>query len=273
MAVSAKGYNFIDSADLTWTITPDGTIAGIVDVEATVTGGGGGGGSTWYAGTGAPSSGLGAVGDMYLEDDGEIWKKTGSSTWTDQSVNIKGATGATGAAGSTGATGADGSKWYVGSGAPGSGTGVNGDFYLNTVDGVVYTKSGGAWGSTGFSLLLPRLCRFTWAGRVPTTSSRGIVWETPYDSDGSTLSFTIKQAIVRMETAPSADKDFRFSKASGGDVAYASETDIVTLTVASGHYRDADTGLSVALSSGDLVTIHFPAGSNEPFSAYLMATA
>jgi hypothetical protein len=58
-----------------------------------------------------------------------------------------GATGATGPTGATGAAGVNGSTWYSGSGAPASGTGVNGDYYLNTANGDVYKKAAGAWGS------------------------------------------------------------------------------------------------------------------------------
>ena len=53
--------------------------------------------------------------------------------------------GPTGATGNTGPAGADGSKWYSGTGAPSSGLGVNGDFYLNDANGDVYSKSGGSW--------------------------------------------------------------------------------------------------------------------------------
>lgn len=38
-----------------------------------------------------------------------------------------------------------GSTWYSGSGAPAVGLGTNGDFYLNSSKGDVYTKSGGVW--------------------------------------------------------------------------------------------------------------------------------
>jgi hypothetical protein len=50
--------------------------------------------------------------------------------------------GATGATGSDGADGRDGSKWFSGSGAPGTVTGaIAGDYYLDTDTGDVYTLS------------------------------------------------------------------------------------------------------------------------------------
>ena len=66
----------------------------------------------------------------------------------------QGATGATGAAGSNGTNGTNGATWYVGSGAPAGGTGVNGDWYFRTDTGQVYAKSGGSW-SVNSTLTLP----------------------------------------------------------------------------------------------------------------------
>lgn len=60
--------------------------------------------------------------------------------------------------GAAGATGAAGSKWYNGAGTPSAGTGVSGDYYLNTTNGDVYVKTTswalltnikGATGATG----------------------------------------------------------------------------------------------------------------------------
>lgn len=48
-----------------------------------------------------------------------------------------------------GADGADGSVWFDGAGAPDSGTGANGDYYLRTSNGDVYEKSAGAWAVVG----------------------------------------------------------------------------------------------------------------------------
>lgn len=59
-----------------------------------------------------------------------------------------GATGATGAAGAPGAPGADGKTVRNGSGAPSSGLGVDGDFYIDTTADAIYgPKAAGAWGS------------------------------------------------------------------------------------------------------------------------------
>lgn len=112
---------------------------------------GGGSGVQWLTGAGAPSSGTGSNGDMYLNTtNADVYKKV-SGAWVFQ-TNIKGATGVTGATGATGAAGAagtPGSVWYVTSGAPGSGVGVNGDMALDSTTGDVYKKVTGAWTLTG----------------------------------------------------------------------------------------------------------------------------
>lgn len=49
-----------------------------------------------------------------------------------------------------------GSAWQQGAGAPSSGLGANGDFYLNTTNGDIYgPKAAGAWGSVVFNITGP----------------------------------------------------------------------------------------------------------------------
>jgi hypothetical protein len=67
---------------------------------------------------------------------------------------LRGDTGATGATGPTGpqgiqgipgTNGANGTKWYSGTTAPSNSTGVNGDFYLNSINGDIYTRNDTSW--------------------------------------------------------------------------------------------------------------------------------
>lgn len=59
-----------------------------------------------------------------------------------------GSVGPTGATGATGAPGADGRTIWNGSGAPSSGTGQIGDFYVDTTANTIYgPKTSGGWGS------------------------------------------------------------------------------------------------------------------------------
>lgn len=60
-------------------------------------------------------------------------------------AGVQGPAGEAGPAGSPGSPGAAGAKWYSGAGAPSNGTGVAGDYYLNTTNGDVYEKVGASW--------------------------------------------------------------------------------------------------------------------------------
>jgi len=84
---------------------------------------------------------------------------TGGATGPQGPAGATGAQGATGPQGATGAAGAagtDGKTVLNGSGAPSSGTGTNGDFYLDTTASQLYgPKTAGAWGS-GVSLIGPQ---------------------------------------------------------------------------------------------------------------------
>lgn len=89
----------------------------------------------WRNGNGAPASGLGIVGDYYLDDTtGNVYTKTAAAVWTQVAV-IKGPTGATGpqgtagtagTAGATGATGSQGLPGAVGATGPQGPQGVAG---------------------------------------------------------------------------------------------------------------------------------------------------
>lgn len=117
-------------------------------VVANIHGTTGADGNRWYDGSGAPSDGLGANADYYLDDaTGNVYlKNTSNSPQWSVIANIIGPTGATGATGSagstgsTGAAGAAGSKWYDGSGVPSGGLGADGDYYLDDSNGDIYTK-------------------------------------------------------------------------------------------------------------------------------------
>lgn len=104
---------------------------------------------TWVKGAGAPGAGVGAVGDMYFDTATADIYGPKTSVWGGIILNIKGlpgTDGVDGTDGTDGVDGADGSIWYEGTGAPGGGLGVNGDFYLNDVNGDVYQKAAGVWG-------------------------------------------------------------------------------------------------------------------------------
>lgn len=93
-------------------------------------------GAQWYSGSRAPGGSLGDVGDWYFRTGSgavaaQIYRKTGSSTWTLQ-VDID--------------QGDDGAVWLSGSGAPSGSLGSVGDWYFRTSNGYVYEKTSSfAW--------------------------------------------------------------------------------------------------------------------------------
>lgn len=143
-------------------------------------------GATIYNGAGAPSGGLGVNGDLYINDTTHHYYKKVAGSWADQGVlagdqgppgndgndGAPGADGADGTNGTDGNDGADGFNFLTGAGAPGGGTGNNGDVYLNATNGDVYgPKSAGSWGSVVGNLKGV-------AGTNGTNGARGSAWYT-----------------------------------------------------------------------------------------------
>lgn len=115
-------------------------------------------GEKWFTGAGAPLGGIGIVGDWYLDSaGGAYYEKTGASAWTQRGSllgpqgpqGIQGIQGIQGPAGNTGAQGAAGTpgeKWFTAAGVPSGGTGIVGDWYLDSSNGDYYEKTGAsAW--------------------------------------------------------------------------------------------------------------------------------
>lgn len=100
----------------------DATGTKLVTVPPPASGANGTNGSTWYTSTGVPGSGLGAVGDFYLNTNGDYYQKTGATTWT-LIGNLLGPAGPAGAAGAAGAAG------------PGVPTGGTAGQVLSKIDG------------------------------------------------------------------------------------------------------------------------------------------
>lgn len=258
MASDVLGFNFADTADVTWTLTDDDPVDGVTKVEAAVVGGGGGG-TVWYVGSAAPST-LHNDGDFYLRTtNGEVYKQV-SGAWVDQMFSLlgpTGATGATGATGSTGATGAAGSQIFTGSGAPSTGLGVVGDFYIRFT-GALYKKTGSStWTDQGAPT---KQILAAWAGTMPVALGNGLVWVVP-QINATTATFSLSYAIARVETTPlGSSAQFVLEKSSGGNSAFSgSPTTVSTLTIAPADYRNEDTGVSLSVSSGDLLRLRFAA--------------
>ena len=121
-------------------------------------------GKTVSNGTSNPVSGTGVNGDFYINTaTNTLFGPKANGAWP-SGVSLVGPTGATGAQGIQGATGAtgvagadgaDGKTVRNGTSDPVSGTGVDGDFYINTAANTLFgPKANGAWPS-GVSLVGP----------------------------------------------------------------------------------------------------------------------
>jgi hypothetical protein len=89
------------------------------------------------SGAGTPSSGLGAVNNLYIDEQTwVVYRKTSPTAWS-AIGSIKGATGA------------NGSTLRLGNGAPNNALGVNGDSYINVQTGALYLKAAGAYSQQG----------------------------------------------------------------------------------------------------------------------------
>ena len=121
-------------------------------------------GKTVSNGTSNPVSGTGVNGDFYINTaTNTLFGPKANGAWP-SGVSLVGPTGATGAQGIQGATGAtgvagvagaDGKTVRNGTSDPVSGTGVDGDFYINTATNTLFgPKANGAWPS-GVSLVGP----------------------------------------------------------------------------------------------------------------------
>jgi integrin beta 8 len=97
-------------------------------------------GTSILSGSGVPSNGTGSNGDFYINT-------AASTIYGPKTTGVWGSS--TSLIGPTGSAGTNGYSILNGSGVPSSGTGANGDFYIDTASNALYgPKSGGVWGSS-----------------------------------------------------------------------------------------------------------------------------
>ena len=100
-------------------------------------------GSQIITGSSPPTSSLGNSGDVYIQiNTGDVYKKTGN-TWN-LIGNIKGPQGEPGQQGPAGQTGTN-PEILFGVGEPNSSIGNNGDLYINTNTGELFSKVNNDW--------------------------------------------------------------------------------------------------------------------------------
>ncbi|MFM2305948.1 MAG: hypothetical protein RLZZ367_617 [Bacteroidota bacterium] len=127
-------------------------------------------GTAWLSGTVAPTGGQGVLNDFYLNTaTGAYYKKTASTTWTQQGTlaGTAGATGPTGAAGSAGAAGATGPTGAAGAAGAAGATGPTGAAGAAGAAGATGpTGAAGAAGAAGTAWL---------SGTVAPTGGQGVL--------------------------------------------------------------------------------------------------
>lgn len=208
-------------------------------------------------GTGDPGNNLGKTGDAYFENNGDVWKKTGSTTWTYQFTI-------------TGTAGASGSRALFGSGVPGAGLGNNGDTYFRT-NGEVYAKAAGVWtlqftitGSSGASGT-----QWGFGGTFPDaeTWGEGNVWVRTdtkqifiVNFDGSSYSWALQ---VDLNGTPGSQVYFNaeapdetFADGVNGDIVFATTPGAI-------YKKEADEWVEKATYSGTV----WWSGSGDPSAA------
>lgn len=117
-------------------------------------------GKTVRNGTGAPASSVGTDGDFYIDTAAtRLYGPKASGAWPSTFVSLIGPAGSNGAAGATGAagtSGVDGKTVRNGSGTPASSLGADGDFYIDTLNKLLYgPKASGAWPTPAVTLIGP----------------------------------------------------------------------------------------------------------------------
>lgn len=180
-------YNIYSKAAGVWTLV--GSIKGAPGADG-APGTAGAQGLSFRWSTVDPVAGDGNNGDTWLNTTTyHIWTKA-AGAWTDRG-SIKGAQGDQGPQGNPGTPGAPGADstvpgppgntgpagaaFLTGAGTPSVGLGVNGDSYTDVVNGNVYKKAAGAWGSSIGSLRGPQGTAGT-AGSTGATGARGTLW-------------------------------------------------------------------------------------------------
>ena len=109
------------------------------------TGAAGASGSKILSGTGAPSVGLGTIGDFYLDKTGYLLYGPKLSTGWGIATLLRGAQGPQGP---QGPAGVPGSQIYSGTGTPATTIGKTGDYYLDKASGNLYgPKTSAGWGT------------------------------------------------------------------------------------------------------------------------------
>lgn len=175
----------------------------------------------------------------------------GSGTHADWDIYASGAIGPQGNPGVDGIDGIDGATWYSGSTDPSNGTGLNGDFYLQTgtgatgVVGDIWLKAAGSWAKTGGNI---RGAPGT--GDLTSTNNLSDLQHTytGYDNISVHGADITSASTVNLETA------------TGNLVDVTGTTTITAITLNEGHQRTVRFTGALTLTNG--ASLVLPGGQN-----------
>lgn len=169
-----------------------------------------------YNGSGAPGTGIGDLGDFYIDTTNHFLYGPKTSGGWGSYFGLVGPTGATGATGAAGTNGVDGHSVLNGGVDPSGATGNNGDFYYNTTSHTLFgPKTAGAWGS-GTSLIGPT------GPQGPAGSGSGDMLKATYDptsknADAFAMDNMVEGATTKIMTSAERTKLAAISGTNTGD--------------------------------------------------------
>lgn len=253
-----------------------GELAQLINDLAAALAAGGGGGAVLRSGAGAPSAGLGANGDFYLDSTAHsIYGPKTSGAWgagvsligppgdpgdpgapgADGQDGQDGADGAPGAPGSPGAAGADGKTVRSGAGAPSDALGVNGDFYVDTSGPAIYgPKASGTWAGTGPTPLGGPGGGTLWALNATQLSSlygNGLQYVPLVDGNSDSVEY---QFVPGFTGTIKFEFLYAMSAANGGNVRL--RFDVLQLADGDNPTTAATTGAAFSVTPGNDVVLH-----------------
>lgn len=231
----------------------------------------------WWTGSGAPGTISAALnGDIYFDNSGtgNLYQLQ-AGTWVGQGSIL----GPAGPTGPTGSTGPRGSKWFSGSGAPGTVSGaVSGDLYLDTSGtGNWYSYNGTSWSLQGTILgpTGPTGASSTWrtGSGAPASGlgNNGDMYLNTANGDvygpKASGAWGSPSANIVGPAAPQATSSTQGTiQLGGGDlggsataVTVPNKVDKFTLTTKTANYTMAANEFVAANASGGTFTVTFPA--------------
>jgi len=207
-----------------------------------------------------------AVGTVTTGSPGSSATVTNSGTSSAATLNFTIPRGDVGPTGATGSPGTDGRTIWNGSGAPSSGTGQIGDFYVDTTANTIYgPKATGGWGSATSLVGPPGATGATGATGSPGAAATVAVGTTTTGAAGSSAS------VINAGTSSAAILNFTIPQGATGNTGPAGATGATgsAATIAVGTVTTGAAGSSVSVtnsgtSSAAVLNFTIPQGANGP---------